>query len=74
MQLSKHDSVWVMAFAFPNAPARLCYQLSSVIGALCPSVVFGYKGIFLSYETQSVRLEHVNDSRFVGMSIYKLWK
>ncbi|KAK3775423.1 hypothetical protein RRG08_010215 [Elysia crispata] len=42
---------------------RLCYQLSSVIGSLGPSVVFGYKGIllifgiFLAYQTQGVRLK-----------------
>ncbi|KAK3760233.1 hypothetical protein RRG08_052182 [Elysia crispata] len=43
-----------------------------------PSVVFGYKGIplifgiFLAYETQNMRLKQVNDSRFVGMSIYNI--
>ncbi|KAK3769113.1 hypothetical protein RRG08_051573 [Elysia crispata] len=59
---------------------QLCYQLSPVIGALQPSVVFGYKyillifGIFLTYETRRVRLKvkQVNDSRFVGMSIYNV--
>ena len=41
-------------------------------------VVFGYKGIlllfgiFLAYETRSVKLKLVNDSRFVGMSIYNV--
>ncbi|KAK3728690.1 hypothetical protein RRG08_041874 [Elysia crispata] len=41
-------------------------------------VVFGYKGIllifgiFLAYETRSVKLKQVNDSRFVGMSIYNV--
>ena len=50
----------------------------SVIGSLSPSVVFGYKGvllifgIFLAYQTQSVRLKQVNDFRFVGMSIYNV--
>ncbi|KAK3788577.1 hypothetical protein RRG08_031233 [Elysia crispata] len=44
---------------------RLCYQLSSVIGSLGPSVVFGYRdilltsGIFLACETQSVKLQQV---------------
>ncbi|KAK3773398.1 hypothetical protein RRG08_014268 [Elysia crispata] len=36
---------------------RLCFQLSSVIVSLRPSVVFGYRGIlliFLAYETQGV--------------------
>ncbi|KAK3798652.1 hypothetical protein RRG08_001274 [Elysia crispata] len=65
-----------MAFAFTNAAAKLCYQLSSMIGALYPRVVFGYKGIllifgiFLAYKTQSVRLKQVNDSRFVGIGTY----
>ncbi|KAK3738464.1 hypothetical protein RRG08_034754 [Elysia crispata] len=42
---------------------QLCYHLSSVIGSLGPSIVFGYKGIllifgiFLAYQTQSVRLK-----------------
>ncbi|KAK3739790.1 hypothetical protein RRG08_033937 [Elysia crispata] len=68
-----------MAFAFPNAAAKLCYRFSSVIfiGSLGPSVVFGYKGIllifgiFLACETQSVRLKQVNNSRFVGMSMLR---
>ena len=57
---------------------RLCYQFSSVIVSLGSSVVFGYKGIplifgiFLAYETQNMRLKQVNDSRFVGMSIYNI--
>jgi uncharacterized membrane protein YadS len=40
--------------------------------------LFGYKGIllifgiFLAYETRSVKLKQVNDSRFVGMSIYNV--
>ena len=40
--------------------------------------MFGYKGIlllfgiFLAYETRSVKLKLVNDSRFVGMSIYNV--
>ncbi|KAK3769166.1 hypothetical protein RRG08_052505 [Elysia crispata] len=38
---------------------KLCHQISSVIGTLRPSVVFGYKaillifGIFIDYETQN---------------------
>ena len=57
---------------------RLCYHLSSVIGSLGPIIVFGYKGIllifgiFLAYQTQSVKLKQVSDSRFVGMSIYNV--
>ncbi|XP_046543396.1 gamma-aminobutyric acid type B receptor subunit 1-like [Haliotis rubra] len=41
-------------------------------------VLFGYKGIllifgiFLAYETRSVKLKQVNDSRFVSMAIYNV--
>lgn len=41
-------------------------------------IVFGYKGILLlfglllAYETRSVKCKYVNDSRFVGMSIYNV--
>ncbi|KAK3801419.1 hypothetical protein RRG08_035170 [Elysia crispata] len=47
---------------------RLCYEISYVIGALCLSVVFGYNGIllifgiFLTYETRSVKLKQFTDS------------
>ena len=43
-----------------------------------PGVLFGYKGIilmlgvFLAYETRSVKLRRLIDSRFVGMSIYNI--
>ena len=51
---------------------RLCYHLSSVIGSLGPIIVFGYKGIllifgiFLTYQTQSVKLKQVSDSSYKG--------
>ncbi|XP_013406570.1 gamma-aminobutyric acid type B receptor subunit 1-like [Lingula anatina] len=41
-------------------------------------VVFGYKGLlllfglFLAYETRSIKMKQVNDSRFIGMSIYNV--
>ena len=41
-------------------------------------VLFGYKGvlllfgILLAYETRNVKIKQVNDSRFVGMSIYNI--
>lgn len=41
-------------------------------------VIYGYKGLmllfglFLSYETRSVKLKQLNDSRLVGMSIYNV--
>ncbi|KAI0216715.1 Gamma-aminobutyric acid type B receptor subunit 1 [Lamellibrachia satsuma] len=41
-------------------------------------VIFGYKGvallfgILLAYETRNVKMKQINDSRFVGMSIYNV--
>ena len=41
-------------------------------------VTFGYKGLllifglFLAYETRSVKLKKINDSRLVGMCIYNI--
>lgn len=41
-------------------------------------VVYGYKGLvlvfglFLAYETRSVKVKQINDSRYVGMSIYNV--
>ena len=58
--------------------AIISIQIISMIVLLYPGVVFGYKGIllifgiFLAYETRSVKLKQVNDSRFVGMSIYNV--
>ncbi|GLV38004.1 metabotropic GABA-B receptor subtype 1 [Carabus blaptoides fortunei] len=41
-------------------------------------VVYGYKGLvlvfglFLAYETRSLKVKQINDSRYVGMSIYNV--
>ncbi|KAI4457470.1 gaba-b receptor [Holotrichia oblita] len=41
-------------------------------------IVYGYKGLvlvfglFLAYETRSVKIKQINDSRYVGMSIYNV--
>ncbi|GJQ69433.1 GABA-B-R1 [Trypoxylus dichotomus] len=42
------------------------------------AIVYGYKGLvlvfglFLAYETRSVKIKQINDSRYVGMSIYNV--
>ncbi|XP_064213785.1 gamma-aminobutyric acid type B receptor subunit 1 isoform X3 [Tribolium castaneum] len=42
------------------------------------SVIYAYKGLvlifglFLAYETRSVKVKQINDSRYVGMSIYNV--
>nr|CAD7453521.1 unnamed protein product [Timema tahoe] len=44
----------------------------------CESVMYGYKGLvlvfglFLAYETRSIKVKQINDSRYVGMSIYNV--
>ncbi|KAL1138797.1 hypothetical protein AAG570_008859, partial [Ranatra chinensis] len=41
-------------------------------------IVYGYKGLvllfglFLAYETRSIKVKQINDSRYVGMSIYNV--
>lgn len=41
-------------------------------------IIFAYKGLFLifglflAYETRNVKIRELNDSRFVGMSIYNV--
>ena len=58
----------------------------SIVAALCQftpfvfilGVMFGYKGVLLlfglllAYETRNVKIKQINDSRFVGMSIYNV--
>ena len=42
------------------------------------AIVYGYKGLillfglFLAYETRSIKIKQINDSRYVGMSIYNV--
>lgn len=41
-------------------------------------VIYGFKGLilvfglFLAYETRSIKVKQINDSRYVGMSIYNV--
>lgn len=43
-----------------------------------PGLVYGFKGLilvfglFLAYETRSIKVKQINDSRYVGMSIYNV--
>ncbi|KAK3770492.1 hypothetical protein RRG08_033512 [Elysia crispata] len=65
---SGHE-VYTSNVVYKGVLHQFCFQLSSVIGSLRPSVVFGCKGIliifgiFQAYETQRVRLKQVNDTR-----------
>ena len=59
---------------------RLCYHLSSLIGSLGSSIVFGYKvillifGIFLAYQTQSVKLNRSVIPDLLAWASTMLWR
>lgn len=52
----------------------------NIIKLLCifSGLLYGYKGLvlvfglFLAYETRSIKVKQINDSRYVGMSIYNV--
>jgi gamma-aminobutyric acid type B receptor len=45
---------------------------------MLPGIILAYKGVilafglFLAYETRSIKVKQINDSRYVGMSIYNV--
>lgn len=50
----------------------------SINNTIWLGVIYGYKGLvlvfglFLAYETRSLKVKQINDSRYVGMSIYNV--
>lgn len=52
---------------------RILFTMRTVLG-----IIYGYKGLilvfglFLAYETRSIKVKQINDSRYVGMSIYNV--
>lgn len=59
-----HD--WCMFCVYLNGffvPTGLIYGFKGLI------LVFG---LFLAYETRSIKVKQINDSRYVGMSIYNV--
>lgn len=54
------------------------FYTSTLNKAFVSGVMYGYKGLvlvfglFLAYETRSVKVRQINDSRYVGMSIYNV--
>ncbi|CAG0916449.1 unnamed protein product [Notodromas monacha] len=66
-----HEQEHVLKRATTFLFLSICYQAIS-------RVIYAYKGLlllfglFLSYETRSVKLKMVNDSRYVGMAIYNV--
>ncbi|KAG7188036.1 hypothetical protein KM043_013204 [Ampulex compressa] len=66
---------------FGDDDARIRPELEhceSVHNNIWLSLVYSYKGIvlvfglFLAYETRSIKVKQINDSRYVGMSIYNV--
>lgn len=56
-----------------NAELFVFVFSSPVVG-----LIYGFKGLilvfglFLAYETRSIKVKQINDSRYVGMSIYNV--
>jgi 7 transmembrane sweet-taste receptor of 3 GCPR len=56
----------------------LSFSLSLYSIYLFAGVIYGFKGLilvfglFLAYETRSIKVKQINDSRYVGMSIYNI--
>ena len=73
-----------LAFEYPentDEDVKIRPQLEHCVSknnAVWLGILYAYKGLllifglFLSYETRSVKLKMVNDSRFVGMAIYNV--
>ncbi|CAK9821809.1 Gamma-aminobutyric acid type B receptor subunit 1 [Anthophora retusa] len=74
---SIHNSIWLGKF---TVRMNLSYNDKRTIkSASFPSgLIYSYKGIilvfglFLAYETRSIKVKQINDSRYVGMSIYNV--
>lgn len=68
-----------MSFITFHFLSTFLHQLMTVkIYYLLSGVMYGYKalvlvfGLFLAYETRSIKVKQINDSRYVGMSIYNV--
>ncbi|KAK3785278.1 hypothetical protein RRG08_028582 [Elysia crispata] len=76
MKLSELKETTLHGLRWNNSPTRSSAFICDLFtGSKCCVWLQGCPAhlcIFLAYETQSVRLKQVNDSRFVGMSIYNV--
>lgn len=71
--------IWnCLPFTLETAPKVSITYDFNWISLQSQGIVYGYKGLilvfglFLAYETRSVKLKQINDSRYVGMSIYNV--
>lgn len=59
-----------------SVPTHIC--IKTKINFYSTGIMLGYKGVilafglFLAYETRSLKVKQINDSRYVGMSIYNV--
>lgn len=74
---SEHNGIWLgKSFWKLNFSAHKRHK--TLIDPLFPGIMYGYKGVvlvfglFLAYETRSIKVRQINDSRYVGMSIYNV--
>ncbi len=79
---SKFCYLWVVN-NFPSpchchqtTTGKTCSKLTKIF--VFSGVIYGFKGLilvfglFLAYETRSIKVKQINDSRYVGMSIYNI--
>ena len=80
---SDHQSVWLGNKLIKKLNQRINKMIIFFIRVLffyCnfSGLIYGYKGVvlvfglFLAYETRSIKVKQINDSRYVGMSIYNV--
>lgn len=63
---------------FSNFKLNSSPEFQPLSFSLFSGVIYGFKGLilvfglFLAYETRSIKVKQINDSRYVGMSIYNM--
>lgn len=69
---SENNSVW-LGWYEKYIVNRNIFNTCFIVG-----IIYGFKGLilvfglFLAYETRSIKVKQINDSRYVGMSIYNV--
>lgn len=73
------DSILISTCCATSSKKNLHFQfLISMLLYFFAGVIYGFKGLilvfglFLAYETRSIKVKQINDSRYVAMSIYNI--
>lgn len=76
---SVNNTVWLSEYRCAGlALVHRCFDHIHNIRCLRSGLIYGFKGLilvfglFLAYETRSIKVKQINDSRYVGMSIYNV--